>query len=125
MDFTLNQEQYEALIYLARKGVAGDSQKQTQLDAFLKDIEAVNGVSRSFLWIQWQETSAPLPNGTNFPEVWPPKLRVAVELVTRPISKADVDAVLANKASEPFSVLVTKDPAGLVGWTPLDDFFVT
>lgn len=125
MDFTLTQEQYEALIYLARQGATGDPQKQTQLNTFLKDIEKSNGVTRSFLWIQWQEVSAPLPEGTNFPQVWPPELRVAIELVTRPISKADVEKVLANKASEPLSVLVTRDPAGLVGWTPLDDFFVT
>lgn len=125
MDFTLTQEQYEALIYLARLGVAGDAQKQTQLNTFIKDIEKSNGVTRSFLLVQWQEASAPLPPGTNFPEKWPPELRVGIELVTRPISKADVEAVLANRASEPVSVLVTKDPAGLVGWTPLDDFFVT
>lgn len=124
-DFTLTQEQYEALIFLARVGVEGDQGKQVELDRFLRNIEQTNGITRSFLWVQWQEVSAPLPAGTRFPEEWPEKLREAIELVTRPVARADVEAVLEANASEPVSVLVTKDPAGIVGWTTLDDFFIT
>lgn len=123
--FTLSQEQYEALIFLARKGVEGSPLDQTRLDQFLRDIEKTNGITRSFLWVQWQELSAPLPPGTNFPEKWPPELRKAIELVGRPVARADVDDVLKRYASEPMSVLVTRDPAALVGWTPIDDFFTT
>lgn len=125
MDFTLSQEQYEALITLAKAGVAGVPQRQTQLDIFLKDIEKTNGITRYFLWVQWQEASATLPAGTNFPEKWPPELRKPIELISRPIARADVDAVLEKYASEPQTVLVTKDPAGIVGWTELDAFFIT
>jgi hypothetical protein len=124
-DFTLKQEQYEALIFLARLGAGEDPQKLTQLDAFLKDIERSNGIVRSFLWVQWQELSAPLPQGTRFPDRWPPELRKAIELVSRPIAKADVEEVLDKFASEPTNVLVTRDPAALIGWTPIDDFFIT
>ena len=124
MDFTLTQEQYEALIYMAREG-ATTPQKKTELDQFLRLIEKANNITRYFLMIQWQELSAPLPQGTNFPEVWPPKLRKTIELVTRPIAKVDVEEMLKKSASEPTAVLVTRDPAGIVGWTELDDFFVT
>lgn len=123
--FTLSQEQYEALIFLARRGAEGNAQQLTQLDLFLRDIEKSNGVTRYFLWVQWQELSAPLPPGTNFPEKWPKELRKAIELIGRPIARADVDQVLDRYASEPMTVLVTKDPAALVGWTPIDDFFTT
>lgn len=125
MAFNLSTEQYEALITLAKRGVVGQPQEQTRLDLFLQDIEKSNGVTRHFLWVQWQEPSAPLPPGTNFPEVWPPELRKTIELLSRPIAQADVDAVLKKFASEPQTVLVTKDPAGLVGWTPVNDFFIT
>ena len=125
MDFTLSQEQYEALIYLARKGTGSDAGKQIELDTFLKDIESTNGIKRYFLWVQWQEAGAPLPSGMSFPEKWPPDLRKAIELISRPIAKADVKQVLEKYASQPTIVLVTKDPAGIAGWTPIDDFFIT
>lgn len=124
-DFTLSQEQYEALVFLARKGAEGDAHKLTELDRFLQDIERTNGITRNFLMIQWQELSAPLPPGTKFPEKWPKELRKVIELISRPIAKVDVDAVLEKYATEPTNVLVTKDPAGLVGWTPVDQYFIT
>jgi hypothetical protein len=124
-DFRLTQEQYEALIALARRGVAGDPQRTVDLEQWLRGIERQNGITRHFLMVQWQERGAPLPPGTDFPAVWPPEMRKSIELVTRPIAKADVDAVLEEHATEPLSVLVTPDPNGLVGWTPVDSFFIT
>lgn len=125
MQVVLDQEQYEALIYFARRGAGNDAKTLTRLEQFLRSIEKANGVVRSFLWVQWQERSAPLPAGTNFPEKWPPELRKAIELIGRPIARTDVDAVIARYASEPLSILVTKDPAALVGWTNLEDYFLT
>lgn len=125
---SLSQEQYEALIAYARLGTIKadgqtDANRARALNSFLVAIEKVNGVERHAVWIQWQETSAPLPPGTNFPETWPPEMREYLALVTRPISKSDVLTVLKSKASSPMAVLVTSDPAGLVGWTELDVFF--
>lgn len=123
MDITLSQEEYEALIALARRGTSGDSQKTVELDVWLHRIERNNGIVRHFLMVQWQEASAPLPQGTRFPEVWPQKLRKTIEFISRPIAKADVEAVLEKYASEPVEVLVTPDPNGLLGWTPIDSYF--
>ncbi len=67
--------------------------------------------------------NSPLPPNTNFPAKWPPELREYLSLVTRPIAKSDVQAVLKSKAISPMSVLVTSDPAALVGWAELDNFF--
>lgn len=125
---SLTQEQYEALVALARQATLTadgqvDANKARALDAFLVPIEQASGIMRYAVWIQWQETSAPLPPGTNFPEVWPPSMRSYLALVTRPIAKSDVQAVLTSKATSPMAVLVTKDPAGLVGWQDLDVFF--
>jgi hypothetical protein len=52
-------------------------------------------------------------------------MRRYIELVSRKVAKADVDAVLVAQARNPTSVLVTKDPDATVGWTPVDDFFIT
>jgi hypothetical protein len=122
--FTLTQEQYEALIAFARRGITPGSADSLTLDAFLKNIEQASGITRYALWIQWQEIHQPLPPTTAFPDVWPPELRYYLEFLSRPISKNDVLAVLKLQAKQPTNVLVTKDPAAKVGWTPIDSFFI-
>lgn len=125
MDFTLTQEQYEALISLAKVGVEGDPTKIQQLEVFLRDIEKSNGIERDFLWVQWQELGEELQVGSVFPDNYPPELRRTIELITRKIAKVDVDAVLEEHANDPTNVLVTRDPAGKAGWTAVDEFFIT
>lgn len=132
-NFTLTQQEYEALIAFAREGTKGAdgqtlSEKALQLDTFLKHIEKNNGFTRSAVWIQWQNAKEPLPPTTKFPDVWPPEKRYYIEFVSttttpRFVSRADVDIVLEAHAQEPVNVLVTKDPGARVGWTPVDDFF--
>jgi hypothetical protein len=125
MNFTLNQEQYESLIALARQGTTSDPEKTRQLETWLKLIEKQNGVTRDLVVILWQELNAPLPNGTFFPTVWPPELKYTIELTTRRVARVDVDKVLATHATSPTSVFCTRDPAGILGLTPVDDFFIT
>ncbi len=125
MNFTLNQEQYEALIALSREGAAAsqDPNKITRLEDWLRSIEKANNVTRSFVLVQWQELDAPLPKGTFFPTSWPPEWRASIEYVGRPVARADVDKLLGQRAKNPTTVLCTRDPAGQVGWTPVADFF--
>ena len=123
MTFTLTSEQYEALIALANAGALTPDKKR-QLDDWLQLIEKANNITRYKLWIQWQEGDQALPPTTQFPESWPPSLRYYLELLTRPISKDDVAKVLKARASNPVTVLVTPDPGAVLGWTPLDEFFV-
>lgn len=130
MGFPLQLEQgdYETLIAFARQGTLEadgtiNADKAAGLDAWLRWIEERNGITRSFVWVQWQELDAPLPPGTNFPTKWPPEMRQPLTLVSRSINKADVMALVNSKAKRPTGILVTKDPAALVGWTELDEFF--
>lgn len=120
---SLNQQEYEALVALARKGAATDDEARL-LDAFLVDLETRAGITRHTLWVQWQERGEPLPPGTNFPESWPPKMRHRIDLLTRSIARVDVEEVLAAKTRNPVNVLVTPDPGALVGWTKLDNYFI-
>lgn len=99
-----------------------------ELEAFLKSIEKHNSITRYFLAIRWTEAGEALPARvagapTMFPENWPPVLESSVELMTRPISRVDVDAVIAARAKKPLDVMVTIDPGKRVGWTPVDDYF--
>lgn len=124
----LDQGEYETLIEFARRGTLNpdgsiNQERAIGLNSWLRMIETKNGVSRYFVMLQWQEQDAPVPAGNNFPTKWPPELRAPISLVSRPITRADADAVLAVKAKNPTNVLVTRDPAGLVGWTEIDVFF--
>lgn len=125
MAFTLEISEYEALISFAHKGALGDREATLNLEKFLRSIEERNGVTRDFIWVQWQEAGTELPPGTRFPEIWPPTLRQYIELVSRKIARVDVEAVLANHAIKPINVLVTRDPAAQVGWDSLDNVFIT
>jgi hypothetical protein len=124
--FQLSQEEYESLIALARQGaqLSGNQSRVRQLEEWLKLIEKQNGVSRSVVTVLWQELDEPLPPGTFFPTTWPPTLKRTVELIGRLVSRADIDAVLSAHAKNPTSVMCTKDPNGVVGLTPIDQFFV-
>lgn len=126
--FTLTQEQYEALVAFAQKGTYEhdrqvNQEKALALQAFLADIEQANGIQRSSLWIQWQDPAQPLPPGTNFPKTWPPELRFFLQFVSRPICQADVLQVVAQRAPKAVNIMVTPDPAALLGWTPVATYF--
>lgn len=123
MSLTLSQEEYESLSTLARAG-ATTTEAQRQLHVWLTLIEQRNNVTRYGLWVQWQEADSPMPPNTNFPEQWPPEMRYFIQLFSRPINRADVDAVLAKKARRAVTVLVTPDPAGILGWSTPDEYFV-
>lgn len=127
--FTLTQEQYEALIALAQRGTiqsdgSVNQDRSLALDSFLKSIETANGITRSSLWVQWQDPTQPLPPGVLFPQTWPPNLRYFIQLLTRPICQADVLAVVQQRTPNAMNILVTPDPAALVGWTALAQYFV-
>lgn len=123
MSLTLSQEEYESLATLARAG-ATTPEKQRQLEAWLQLIENRSGIVRYGLWVQWQEADSPMPPNTNFPEKWPPEMRYYLQLFSRQINRADVDAVLSKKARNPVTVLVTPDPGAVLGWTTLAEYFV-
>lgn len=153
-ELTLDYQDYESLVALARKGAelegfirAAESDPTLRrfyekarekygydpnlvrdLEAFLKKIESANGIIRYFLAIRWTEANAELPARvagatTRFPENWPPTQEGVLELLTRPITRSDVDAYLTANASSPLTVMVTPDPGKRVGWTLLENYF--
>jgi hypothetical protein len=122
MLISLELEEYDALVSLARKG-ATEADTLRAVNAFTSAIEKKNNVKRYFLWVQWQEGGTQLPPTARFPESWPPQLRCSLERTDRPIARADVTRVLSTRATKPTTILVTTDPGGVLGWLPIDDYF--
>lgn len=125
---SLSQAEYETLVEFARQGTLYDDGSikpapALGLDSWLRTVEVKNNIVRHFLWVQWQEQGAAVPPGARFPEKWPPELRASISLMSRAINRSDVEVLLAMKAREPTSVLVTRDPAAIVGWTELAEYF--
>lgn len=128
--FNLTQQNYEALIALAQRSTVCpdgsiDQAKAQELQQYLEEIESENGIVRSSLWIRWQDPAAPLPPGwkSNFPQTWPPNLQFFLQLVSRKITKADVLLVVSKNTPNAVNIMVTPDPAALVGWTQLAVYF--
>lgn len=129
MEIKLTQEQYEALLALAQRGTVDPDGSMNQeralaLDAFLKNIEKTNSIVRHSLWVRWQDPNAPLPPGVRFPKTWPPELQYFIQLITRPVAKTDVLKVVSDRTKNAVNIMVTKDPAALLGWTKVDDYFI-
>ena len=128
--FNLTQEQYTAIIALAQRSTiqpdgSVNEAKAQELQNYLKEIEEANGIVRHSLWIRWQDPTAPLPPGwkSNFPKTWPPNLQYFLQLLSRALTKADVMAVVDQRAPTATNIMVTPDPAALYGWTQLDVYF--
>lgn len=129
MEIKLSQEQYEALVALAQRGTVDadgstNQERALTLDAFLKNVEKTNGIVRHSLWVRWQDPNAPLPPGVRFPKTWPPELQYFIQFISRPVAKSDVLKVVDDRTKNAVNVMVTPDPAGLLGWVKLNDFFV-
>lgn len=118
----LTEEEYAALTALAYRG-ATTAEHQRGLDAFLRSIDANNGITRYTLWVLWQEVDSALPANSVFPTAWPPSMKRKIERTDRPIARVDVDTLLAQEARKPAGVYVTNDPAGEIGWATLATWF--
>ena len=122
--------QLKQLVAAATAYSGQDADGARQLESFLvNSIEVPNGGIRYFVAVRWTELASSLPPRTagaptRFPENWPPNLEGTIELLTRPVARADVDQYLQANAKNPTSILCTKDPGLQLGWTPIDSFFV-
>lgn len=97
--------------------IEGNTAEATRL---LDLVDQANGIRRYFLSIRWQDVGGRPPPRAEIMN-WPKDQTYLLEL-DRPISRADVDQVLAQKARNPVSVMVTPDRQGRVGWTLLGDY---
>jgi hypothetical protein len=120
-NLSLTVEQYDALVGLSRQALASDPDRSRALEAYIKEIDAQNGIKRYQLHVRWREAGQQ-PPPSNFPDTWPPTLEASIELKV-PIAKSDVDLLLSERAIKPVGVLVTSDPGKLLGWTKIEAWF--
>ncbi len=112
-------EQYQALSSLALQG----ANNPRGLADMLAEIDKRNTLERYIAVIRWQELDSP-PPGIKYPVEWPPSMTIILNQ-PKPISRAFAETSLAAAARRPTNALITKDPAGKVGWSTFDVFFRT
>lgn len=119
MTISMSRDQYDLLLQYAFAVLEPDA----VLADLQRKLDQANGVKRYALLIRWMESGGQPPtrieiqNGTN----WPPTQQFTLKM-DRAISRADVDDVLRTQATRPSYVTVTSDPAGVVGWTELEEW---
>lgn len=121
-DVLLTQDQFTTLVSLARRNIAS-SDDLRKLNVFIDSILKKNNIKHFLLWVRWKNAGELLPVTLNFPKVYPPTLEFCLESFERPISRSDVQEMLDKQGKTTIEVIVTTDPAKLVGWTRIDDYF--
>lgn len=118
MTITMERSEYDALINAAQ---AAEDAEVSNLDvlSLRNSIDEANGITRYFLKVRW--VNAGDNQRPKLGQTWPPTLEHDIEL-ERPISRTDVDQVITDQASNPVTILVTRDRRGNVGLTALDDY---
>lgn len=117
-------EEYEAMVTLAIDACRRSPEAAVRFSELVAKVNQRNDLSFRTLWVQWTERGQPLPLDANFPVRWPDAWRYRLDLFNRTPTRKDVEEILARHATRPVDVLVTYDPAALVGWSQLDRLFV-
>lgn len=112
----ITRAQYDALIEAA---LAGDLEEVRRIQEI---VDRDNEIQRYVLYIRWQDIGGTPPRNIELGRPWPPELTTQIEL-DRPISKEDVLDLVRSRATNPASIMVTPDRAGIVGWSQVDVYF--
>lgn len=122
MSLTISEEQWDTLISLAQQG-ATTAEARRQVETFLLEIEEANSIVRYSLRVRWQEAGAMLPANVSFPRSWPPEYEITIRKLGVPVLRSDVETAVRQRAKNPVSIMVSKDPGGEYGWQTIDQYF--
>ncbi len=117
MPISMTNDQYSALLDFAFQRRTNSA----ELTELQRRIDDANGVVRFFLYVRWMERGGSPPSRIEIGRGWPPTQQFKLRL-DRPITPEDVQRVLDTQARSPAYVTVTKDEAGIVGWTELEQW---
>lgn len=111
------------MVTLAMDACKRSQEHAVRFAELVAKINQRNELNFCTLWVQWTERGQPLPIEASFPMRWPAEWRYRLDLFNRTPTRRDVVEILSRQASRPVDVLVTYDPAALVGWSRLDVLF--
>lgn len=122
MSVTVTDDEWNQLVGLAQQSLSGESLRE--LASQLIEIERRNEIRRYQLLVRWTEVGVPLPASTTFPTTWPASYQAVLRKINVPITRAEVEQCVSDRARHAVgAVLVTDDPAGIIGWSDLDTYF--
>lgn len=115
---TLTLAQWNAIVAHLRLAEEAYPGKLFEIEQLIAGIERENGVVTYVVWVRWRDANSPQPSADENPAEWPPTLTAAINQ-TSPVTKATIEAFVAQRTTRPAGIWVTRDPAGQVGWMKL------
>jgi len=116
---TIDLEDFTTLAgYAENYGISIDQYRVVR--DFLEGLERTNSITRYFLYVRWRDRARPVFENR---DDWPPTMTTTLARYTSPWTYEDVIAAVAAYTSNYFSIQVTEDRTGTVGWTDLDTHF--
>ncbi len=120
---TMTLEDFTTLANWAEMyGLSRGHSQYVSIRDMIEKVEHQNGVVRQFLYVRWRDREAPFVSPPNTSD-WPPQLTLQLVRYTTPWRKDEVMAAIMETTPHPFSVEVTQDRTGTVGWTDIDLYF--
>jgi hypothetical protein len=113
MPISMSRANYETLLTAALAGNAAAANEVSTV------VDRENSIRRYVLHVRWINVGGQGPSRVELGRGWPPESTYVIRAES-PISRLQVDEVLAQNATNPISVMVTRDPNGVVGWTEVD-----
>jgi hypothetical protein len=114
---TLQNDEYDALLVLARAGAEAGSQVEVFFN-LRKQIDFANGLRRTAILVRYDT----LPWVAGKEQLYGPRGETLLLELLRPPTREDVMIALSGKRTAPALIHVTRDPNGVVGWYELDLF---
>lgn len=104
------------LVLLVSRVQATDPLKSQEVEQLWAEIDRQNSIQTYVAWVRWRDANAAPPRMSEPPASWPPQYQAQITLAV-PITKQYLVDFVAARTPNPAGIWITRDPAGLVGWT--------
>lgn len=121
---TMDLEDYTALSARAEEQALSTGGYK-QLREMTEKIERVNNITRYYLLARWRDADAGPIGNHEVGDDWPPLQTLEIVRHTNPWDYDSVMKAITSITVHPFSIEVTRDRTGTVGWRIITDFFGT
>jgi len=119
---TMDLEDYTSLAARAEEQALSTG-GYVQVREMTEKIERANGITRYYLLARWRDADAGPIGNHEAGDDWPPLQTLEVVRHTNPWDFDSVMVAIHEITIHPFSIELTRDRTGVVGWKDISSFF--